>query len=170
VELERTGDRSLRVILVGRGNAEQRHDFVAYELVHDAVVLVNDARRFVLDAIHERRYFLRVERLVETGIAAEVGHPDRHLAAFALCERRERDVGRTLAGGFGADRAELGDGQWMTTSGTDRSVASLMGITAVKASHACLERDILAPRDTTLAGVEAMAAPRRCCATREAPA
>jgi hypothetical protein len=121
-------------------------------LVHDTVVFLNDPRRFVFNAIHERRDFFGVERLVETRVAAEIGHPDRHLAAFALCERRERNVGRPFAGAFRTDRALLGAGQRLATGGADRSVASLMGITAVKASHACLERDSLAPRDTTFRG------------------
>jgi hypothetical protein len=117
MQLECARHRALRVVLVSTRYSEEGDDLVSHELVHDAVVLSHDATRLALDAVHHLGHFFRIADFVEARVAAEVGHPDRHLPAFALRERRQR-----RRRGSAASRANL-------------RVGRLIRIAAVHAPH-----------------------------------
>jgi hypothetical protein len=73
MEGERRAHRTGGVVLVRGGHAEEGLHLVADDLVHDPAVGLDDARRRVDDAVHERRHLLRVEALRQLGVAREVG-------------------------------------------------------------------------------------------------
>ena len=76
--------RSLRVILVGDGRAEQRHDPVAEELVHGALVPVHLGQHQLEGAGHEGVDLLGIEARGDRGEAGDVHEEHRDLLALAL--------------------------------------------------------------------------------------
>jgi len=77
-------DGPARVVLVGDGGAEERHDAVAEELVDRALVAVHLGQHEVEGAAHEPMHFLGVEALGQRGEPRDVHEEHRHLLALAL--------------------------------------------------------------------------------------
>ena len=73
VQSQRRAHGPHRVVLVGCGDAEQGQYLIAHELVDHAAVGFDDARRLAFDAAHEGFDLLRVEALIERGVAGEIG-------------------------------------------------------------------------------------------------
>jgi hypothetical protein len=76
-----------RCALEGQGRAEERHDAVAGELVHRALIAVHLVEDAPEALIHERVHRLRVGALGQRGVVCDISEQDRDVAAFAL-ERR----------------------------------------------------------------------------------
>ena len=98
---------SLRVILVGDGRTEQRHDPVAEELVHGALVPVHLGQHQLEGAGHEGVDLLGIEARGDRGEAGNVHEEHRHLLALTLdgALGREDSLGEVL-GGIGRGRGE----------------------------------------------------------------
>jgi len=99
--------RSLRVILVSDGRAEQRHDPVAEELVHGALVPMHLGQHQLEGAGHEGVDFLGIEARGDGSEAGHVHEEHRDLLALAL----DRALGREdplseVLGGIGCGRHE----------------------------------------------------------------
>jgi hypothetical protein len=75
--------RSHRVILVGEGRAEQRHDPIAHHLVHGALVAVHGLHHAFKDGIKELARLLRIA-IGDQQLhgALDIGEEDRHLLAL----------------------------------------------------------------------------------------
>ena len=100
-----------RVVLVGDGGAEERHDAVAEELVDRALVAVHLGQHEVEGAAHEPVHLLGVEALGQRGEPRDVHEEHGHLLALALerAARREDLLGQVL-GRVGLGRGELAGG------------------------------------------------------------
>jgi hypothetical protein len=72
------------VILEGDGRAEEGHDAVAEELVHGAVIAVDDVGDEPQDAVHQCVQRLRVQALGEAGGIGHVGEEHGDLLALVL--------------------------------------------------------------------------------------
>jgi hypothetical protein len=75
---------SHRVILVGEGRAEERHDAVAHHLVDGALVAMDRLHHAFEDRIQELAGFLGVAVGEQLHRALQVREQDRDLLAFAL--------------------------------------------------------------------------------------
>ena len=95
VQLERGRDRPPRVVAPRQRHAEERHDLVADELVDGAAVALDHRGRLGLDPAHDRLDLLRVDRLVQRGVAGQVGEHHRRVAALARIDGGRRG-GREL--------------------------------------------------------------------------
>jgi hypothetical protein len=73
-----------RVVLVGDGGAEKRHDAVAHDLVHGALVAVHGFHHQVEDRIQELPRFFGVAVGEQLHGALEVGEQDGDLLALAF--------------------------------------------------------------------------------------
>ena len=122
LDAERGAHGPLRVILVRDGRAEERHDAVAEELVHGAVVPVDLGQHEVERALHQRMHVLGIEPRRQRGEAGDVHEEHRDLLALALEGglRGEDAVGEML-GGVGGRAAELGGDR----RGRERGLATL---------------------------------------------
>ena len=123
---ERAGDaeggerRAARVILVGEGGAEERHEAVAEELVDRALVAVHLGEGGLEEGVHEDVHPLRPEPLGERRGADQVAeeHGDGLALAFQrapggedpLGEVPRRVGGRRRLGRGGPSRSRGGDG------------------------------------------------------------
>ena len=76
-------DGAPRVILVGDGRPEERHDAVAEELVHRALVAVDLGEHEIEGVAHEPMHFLGIEPLRERGEARHVHEKHRDLLPLA---------------------------------------------------------------------------------------
>ena len=76
--------RPSRMVLVGDGRAEQRHDVVTQELVHGALVAVHLGQHQLEGSAHEAVDFLGVEALRQRREARDVHEENRDLLPFAL--------------------------------------------------------------------------------------
>jgi len=83
------------VILVGQRRAEQRHDAVAHDLVHRALVAVDGLHHVLEDRIENLARLLRIAVGEQLHRALEVGEQHGHLLPLAL----ERGLGRQDAFG-----------------------------------------------------------------------
>ena len=118
MQFEGGGDGALRVVAMGERHAEDRHDLVADELIDDATAALDDRRGVGHDTGHDRFDFLRVQRLVQGGIARQVGEHDGGIATLALVpvggrgdlRRRFRPASRAepLIGGKGGAALRAG--------------------------------------------------------------
>src|SRR5215470_10644382 len=99
--------RTLRMVLVGDGGAEERHDAVTRVLVDGPLVTVNAAREDPEQAIEETMPFLGVDALRELHRAHDVGEedgdqlalaPERALGCEDLLGEMSRRVGARLGG------------------------------------------------------------------------
>ena len=90
VQLERGRDGAARVVAARQRNAEEGHDLVADELVHGAAVALDHGGRLGLDPAHDRLDLLRVRRLVQGGVAGQVGEHHGRVAALAGVARAAR--------------------------------------------------------------------------------
>ena len=77
------------VVLVGQRRAEERHDPVAHDLVHGALVPVDGLQHALEDRVEQVPRVLGITVGQELHRALEVGEEDGHLLALAL-ERRAR--------------------------------------------------------------------------------
>jgi hypothetical protein len=77
-------DRALGMILVGDRRAEQRHDPIAEELVHGAIVAVHLGQHQFKGAIHQAMDFFGVESFGERSEARDVHEEHRDLLALAF--------------------------------------------------------------------------------------
>ena len=98
VQRERGAQRAQRIVATGLRHAEQRHDLVTDELVDDAAVRLDDARRELAQLGHQQADLLGVDALVECGVAGQVAEDDRREAAFA---RVDPGLGGRCRAGFG---------------------------------------------------------------------
>jgi hypothetical protein len=80
-----------RVVLVGDGGAEQRHDAVAHDLVHGPLVAVDGLDHAFEDGVQELPRLLGVTVGEQFHGALEIGEEDRYLLAFALEGRLRGD-------------------------------------------------------------------------------
>ena len=96
VQLERGRDGAPWVVATRQRHAEESHDLVADKLVHRAAVALDHGGRLVLDPAHDRFDLLGVGRLVQGGVAGQVGEHHRRVATLA---------GSTAAGAAAAVRA-----------------------------------------------------------------
>ena len=81
---ERGIARAHRVVLVGEGRAEQRHDPVAHDLVHRALVVVDGVHHPLEDRVQQRPRLLGIPVGQELQRAPEVGEEHRDLLALAF--------------------------------------------------------------------------------------
>src|SRR2546428_821332 len=75
-QLQRRGQRPLRVVSMRLGKAEDGHDGIADELLEGAAVVADDFLRDHVEARQERTNILRIQRLAERGGPADVGEED----------------------------------------------------------------------------------------------
>ena len=83
-QVQRGEAGALRVVLVGDGRAEQRHDAVAGVLVHRAFEAVHAVGEDGEEAIEDAVPFLRIHLLGQFHRALDVGEQDGHLLALAF--------------------------------------------------------------------------------------
>jgi hypothetical protein len=81
---ERRIARAHRVVLVGQGRAEERHDPVAHHLVHRAFVAVDGLHHPLEDGVEELARLLRITVGEQLHRALEVGEEDGDLLALAF--------------------------------------------------------------------------------------
>ena len=86
--------RPHRIVLVGRGDAEQGQHFIAHKLTDDTAVGLDDLHRPILQAAHESLHLLGIELLGHRGVAGEVGEEHSGLAAFTFVGGGCRWLGR----------------------------------------------------------------------------
>ncbi len=84
LQVDRGVARPHRVVLVGEGRAEQRHDPVAHHLVDGALVAVDGLHHPLEDGIEELARLLGVAVGEQLHRALEVGEEDGDLLALAL--------------------------------------------------------------------------------------
>ena len=82
--VQRRPHRPLRVVLVGHRRAEHRHDRVAHELLHEAVIARDRLGQRVEERGLEGAHHLGVEPLGQRGEAGQIGEEDGDLAAVGL--------------------------------------------------------------------------------------
>jgi hypothetical protein len=73
-----------RVVLVGKRRAEQRHDPVAHDLVHRALVAVDGFHHVLKHGIEDPARFLRVSVGEQFHRALQVSEQNRDLLAFTF--------------------------------------------------------------------------------------
>jgi hypothetical protein len=105
---ERGVARAHRVIFMGERRAEQRHDAVAHDLVHRALVAVYGLHHAFDDGVEHSPGFFRVAVGQELHGSLQVGKQDRDVLALALqdtfgCE----DLLGEMLGGVGLGRTEF---------------------------------------------------------------
>ena len=83
-DAERGVDGPARVVLVGDGRPEERHDAVTEELVDRALVAVHLGQHEIEGPAHEPMDFLGVEAGREGREPGDVHEEHRHLLALAL--------------------------------------------------------------------------------------
>ena len=105
---ERRVARPHRVVLVGEGRAEERHDPVAHDLVHGALVAVDGLHHVLEHRVQELARLLRIAVGEQLHRALEVGEEDGDLLALALQGGlRGEDLLGEVLGGVGIGRREL---------------------------------------------------------------
>ncbi len=107
LQIERGVARAHGVILVGERRAEQRHDAVAHDLVHRALVAVYGVHHPLEHRIEKRAGLLRIAIGQQLHRALEVGEQHRHLLALA----RQRVSGAEDPLGQMPGRVVLGSGE-----------------------------------------------------------
>ena len=92
--------RAHRVVLVGDGRAEDRHDPVAEHLVHGALVVMDRLHHPLEDGVEELPRFFRITVGKQLHRPLEVGEQHRHLLSLALegSARGEDLLGEVLGG------------------------------------------------------------------------
>ena len=92
--------RPHRVVLVGDGRSEERHDAVAGELVDGPLEAVDRLQQVLEAAVHHPVQILGIETRGELGEAGAIDEDDRDLLALALdgAPRGEDPVGQVLGG------------------------------------------------------------------------
>src|SRR5215471_17271711 len=107
-QIQSGSTRTLRMVLVGNGGAEERHDAVTRVLVDGPLVSVNAAREDPEQAIEEAMPFLGVDALCQLHRAHDVGEedgdqlalaPERVLGCEDLLGEMPRRVGARLGSG-----------------------------------------------------------------------
>ena len=101
------------MILVGQRRAEERHDPVAHDLVHRALVAVDRLHHALEDGVEELARLLGIAVGEQLHRALEVGEEHRDLLALALEGGLggEDLLGEVLGGvGLGRGEARLADG------------------------------------------------------------
>src|SRR5262245_59922269 len=95
------------VVLVGEGGTEQRHDLIAHDLVHGALVAVDGLHHSLQDGIEDRARLLWIAIGEQFHRALEVGeeHGDLLALAFEGALRGEDLLGEVF-GGVGLGRAK----------------------------------------------------------------
>jgi hypothetical protein len=94
---------ALRVVVVGQGRAEERHDAVAHHLVHRALVVMDGLHHPLEDGIEELAGLLGITIREQLERASDVGEEDGDLLALAF-EGAARgqdpggEVGRSVRG------------------------------------------------------------------------
>jgi len=73
-----------RVVLVGQGRAEQRHDPITHDLVHRALVAMDSVHQEIEDRVEQGPRLLGIAIGEELHRALEVGEQDGDLLALAL--------------------------------------------------------------------------------------
>ena len=81
---QRREDSALRVVLVGRGRAEERHQAIAPELIHFAAKTIDLRLENVEEAIHQLHPGFGAHLFKERRGAGEIGEDHRHDPPLAL--------------------------------------------------------------------------------------
>jgi hypothetical protein len=104
---ERGIARAPRVVLVGEGRAEERHDAVAHHLVDGALVVMDGFHHPLQHGVEHRARVLGVMSGDQLERALDVGEEDRHLLALALHGRsRGQDAAGEVPRRVGVGRGE----------------------------------------------------------------
>ena len=91
--VERGVERALRIVLVGDRRAEHRHDGIAHELLHEAVVARDRLGEGLEQRVLERAHLLGVEPLGQRGETGDIGEEHGHLPPVGVARDgiRRRD-------------------------------------------------------------------------------